>query len=181
MGEPAEPDKPSTWRDRHIDACAECAAFFDATEAMEAELREFAPIAPPVVPDGLEDRIWTAVKDDQATMPRPARSQAGIGGWRAGFVLAGVALIAVFWGWSSNSSDPDTSVIADAEFSEQDMQELVAQIGDLSAQWLGAGPNEELEGDTSPLAQEMDALESDASAALRFLERSFLPIRRSAS
>lgn len=181
MGERTDPGKTPSWRDRHIDACAECAAFFDATEAMEAELRNFAPTAPTVVPDGLEDRIWAAVKDDQTTGIRPARRQSGVGGGRPGFVLAGVALVAGFFVWSSTSSGPDSPEITQADFSQQDMQVLVTQIGNLSAEWFGAQSNTQVDLQASRLAEELNALESDASAALRFLERSFLPIRRSAS
>jgi hypothetical protein len=61
------------------------------------------------------------------------------------------------------------------------MQVLVTQIGNLSAEWFGAQSNTQVDLETSRLAEELNALESDASAALRFLERSFLPIRRSAS
>ncbi|MDB4384664.1 hypothetical protein N9023_05835 [Opitutaceae bacterium] len=180
-GNRAEKSAQPNWRDRHVDSCADCAGYFNAAEAMEAELRESAPSSPASVPAGLEDRIWAAVEADQATAREATPSQARMPGWRNGFTLAGVALVAAIFVWSSNSSGPDKMAVAHTDFSEQDMQVLVAQIGDFSAKWLS--PQSEVTGglETSPLAAELDALEADASAALRFLERSFLPTRRSAS
>ena len=180
-GDRTEKNQQPNWRDRHMDSCSECAAFFDAAEAITAELRESAPSNPGSIPEGLEGRIWAAVEADQSTEHGATPKRVGVGGWRTGFALAGIAFIAVFFAWSPNSSDPDSAAIAHSDFSEEDMKVLVAQIGDFSSTWLGTSPSEDDGLKTSPLAEELDALEADASAALRFLERSFLPMRRSAS
>lgn len=180
-GERTEKPGQPNWRDRHVDSCPECAGYFNAAEAMEAELRESAPSNLASVPAGLEDRIWAAVKADQSVVREAAPARVGIAGWRGGFALAGVALVAAIFVWSSNSADQNSVAVAHVDFSEEDMLVLVTQIGDFSAEWLA--PATEVSGglEANPLAEELDALEADASAALRFLEQSFLPTRRSAS
>ncbi|GAB5562328.1 MAG: hypothetical protein SynsKO_39750 [Synoicihabitans sp.] len=60
------------------------------------------------------------------------------------------------------------------------MQALVAQVEDITSQWLVRADVDQRPEAKGSLDRELRALESDATAALRFLQLSFLP-RKSAS
>ena len=171
----------SGWAGRHLDACPDCAAHYAAAAALEQELRETAPSGGVELPGGLEDRIWAAVQVDQssrrASQARPAKWIRPALGLGAAGVLAAIALV----GWPHLSVNPEGPVIADGDFDERDIRILVEQIEDYSAEWLVRSEGAKETAPTNPLTEELNALEADASSAVRFLQKSFFPTRKSAS
>lgn len=176
-----EPGANDSWASRHRAGCADCAAHFAGHQTLEHELRNSAPRSSEAVPAGLEDRIWAAVKSDQSALRQSSQSRSILTGWRTGLALASFAVVAAFLVWSQSPTQSTDTAMVRADFDEKDMRELVTKIGDLSAEWLVVAETDVTVQTTGPLSEELNALEADASAALQFLQRSFMPTSKSAS
>jgi len=172
----------SAWTSRHIANCAACQAYFQREATLDDELRTAAPREPADVPAGLEDRIWAAVQADQDSRSSTRReaSPRRWGGWSLVPVGLAVAWALVLW-LQPDDSPESAGELASVEFTENDMHELVASIGEVTADWWVQPPAGDAPPVRNPLSDEWNALEDDAASALRFLERSFFPIPRSAS
>lgn len=176
-----EPESDNSWASRHVAGCADCTAHFTDHQAIDRALLASAPRDLESVPEGLEDRIWAAVKSDQVAHQSSPQSRPVWSRWQAGLALASFAVVAALLVWTQSSLQSDDTVVAHVDFDENDMQQLVTQIGDLSAQWLVATETEVAVETDGPLSRELSALEADASAALLFLQRSFMPTPESTS
>lgn len=176
-----ELEAQATWASRHVADCADCTAHYAKHQSLAHELQASAPRNLETIQDGLEDRIWAAVQSDQAALNTSPQSRPVWANWRAGAALASFALVAALLVWSQGSIQSTETNIARVDFDENDMRQLVTQIGDLSAEWLVAAETDVDAETAGPLSEELNALEADASAALQFLQRSFLPTPESAS
>ncbi len=178
-----DPDNPAfAWMSRHASECGDCSKYFARLNDLHTELRESSPTAPADVPAGLEDRIWAAVQADQSSRQSTATQSSRRGWSRWSLVPVGLAavLALVVWNQPGELSVSESEPVA-VEFSESDMQQLVTSLGEVTAEWWIPSRDEESAPAPNPLAEEWTALENDATSALRFLERSFLPTQRSAS
>ncbi len=162
---------------RHAADCPDCAQHFAALSALENALRQEARTAALAaqaqeVPLGLEDRIWGAVRPIVREPARVRRAAA----WRRwvpalGAVAGALAVAAVLWNEPNRVASGE-----DITFTQDDLRQLTASIETLSQKVLNA-PTVESVAARQPdaLTAELNALRSDGRAALRFLERSFLP------
>lgn len=171
---------------RHTAGCPDCANYFAAARTLDATLRHEAQAMASVatqtpVPAGLEDRIWAAVRPEfPAHHQQHRRARFGRGWLRLEVgALAALALAGIVWfSVPPDSGTPAGQTLTNAtpEFGERDLQALAANLKNLSERFLAppaAASN------TPPRAGSLEsewlALNSDTRAALRFLERSFLP------
>ena len=163
---------------RHAAACPDCAQHFAALSALENELRQearaLAAQAEPALPLGLEDRIFAAVRPIVREQARTRRAPA----WTRWLPVAlgtaaALAVAAVMWNGTPGHS---TSLADDIAFTQQDLQQLTASIESFSQKVLSApATNTAATSQPDALSAELKALRADGQAALRFLERSFLP------
>ncbi|WP_221032631.1 hypothetical protein [Actomonas aquatica] len=180
-----EDDAPvpaSGWAARHVERCPDCAQHFTALRELETGLRreareQAAAMAEVEVPLGMEDRIFAAVRPIVREQARVRRAPA----WQRRLpailgAAAAVALATVLWTGIGSSDTPDQNVAAaDVEFSPEDMQQLTASVASFKDRVFSAPTTVPAEAPKDGLSAELQALRSDTSAALRFLERSFLP------
>ncbi len=163
---------------RHAAGCPDCARHFAALSALENELRQearaFAGGAEPELPLGLEDRIFAAVRPVLREQAQVRRAPA----WQRWLPVAlgtaaALAVTAALWNGAPGKSTIPSDDIA---FTQQDLQQLSASIESFSQKVLSApAANTAATAQPDALSAELEALRSDGRAALRFLERSFLP------
>ena len=161
---------------RHVAGCADCARHFAALVALEKGLRAEARVLAaqePALPLGMEDRIWAAVRPvlrEQRVNPLRRWLPTALG------AAAAIALTTAVWTHvDSNEVTPIASAAA-TEFGAEDLQQLAASIETLSQKVLAAPAVVQVAAQQpGSLDSELRALRSDATGALRFLERSFLP------
>ena len=176
-----EPPRSSSWATRHVDSCPGCLAHYTAAWELEQELRKTAPKADGDLPSGLEDRIWAAVQADQSQSRAPQTRSTRWGRPAIVLVAAGLVAVIALVAWPAFSSNSTGATMAQSDFNEQDMRMLIEQIEDYSSEWLVKSAPPPGSNPTGPLSEELNALESDASAAVRFLKLSFFPSSASAS
>lgn len=162
---------------RHVAGCPDCAQHFAALVALETGLRQEArAIAAQEIelPLGMEDRIWSAVRPvvrERRVSPLRRWLPTALG------AAAAVALTAVVWTRvGGDEMTPIASNPTTVEFGSDDLQQLAASIETFSQKVLAAPAVVQVAAQQpSSLDSELRALRSDATGALRFLERSFLP------
>ena len=164
---------------KHVAGCPDCAQHFAALVALETGLgQEARALASQEIelPLGMEDRIWSAVRPvvrERRVSPVRRWLPTALG------AAAAIALTAVVW--TRVGSDDAVTPIAQGnatavEFGANDLQQLAASIETLSQKVLNAPAIAQVAAQQpGSLDSELQALRSDATGALRFLERSFLP------
>jgi hypothetical protein len=163
--------------DRHAVTCDDCRQYFAAGTDLDQQLRRSARLETAPVPEGLEDRIFTAIAPTLAQRRRASRPTwwigVCVGGAAAAAIAVGVILTQqqpakspapqVAQANASTSTDP---LVAIETYSEQ-LQERVAPVAATLKR--------------DPLQEELNAVQSDAQSALRFLAMNFLPASTTAT
>ena len=155
--------------ERHVSGCADCQAFYAATETLEQELRRDASALREAAPEPtseLAHSIMRAVREDSREL-RPARFRMPVWTLSAIAAAAIVAVIAVQWPVTPSRS---TVVIADeTEVIVQALETLSVKLTDTVIPTTG----EVLA--NNPLQKELGSVYSDARSALDFLVLNFMP------
>lgn len=156
---------------RHVEACAECRAFFAAGDALESALRRTAHAERIAAPAGFEQRLVNAVNRATRTAPPPARRTSPWIGFFSFAAVAACAALAVVWLRPSDdpvATDLDATTLATAS----------AVIDALPFEALSElRPRAEALLQQDPLQSEANAVVSDARVAVRFLALNFLPAK----
>jgi len=157
----------------HVTHCADCQAYYRATDTLVHQLRATAPHRSQPTPDDLAQRIAQAVR--QST-PQPRRSRA-LSTFTA---LAGAAAVFAFSFYivrqhpTKRPVEPSPEALASA--SKIDVTQLEANIDSFRNRLLASvQPSAEKLATDNPLTQELASVRTDARTALGFLALNFLP------
>ena len=152
---------------RHGETCADCRAYFAATDALDLALRRSAPARAAATPEpstGFEQRLLNAVRAPAA--PKP--SHASHLGWAAATALTAVVAVALFRPSGGSASKPTEAEVAMltaavSNASRGLVEKVIPTTGALVAD--------------NPLQREFGAIYADARSAVGFLAMNFLPVQ----
>jgi hypothetical protein len=153
---------------RHIEACADCRAYFAAAEALDLTLRRRAPAwseaTTPAPSTGFEQRLLNAVRTPAPAAPRPAR--ASHLGWAAATALTAMVAVAFFrppGASPTRVTEAEVALLTQAvnTASRGLVEKVIPTTGALVA--------------NNPMQREFGALYADARSAVSFLAMNFLP------
>jgi hypothetical protein len=159
----------------HVSTCADCRAFFRATDELELGLRRDAAAirqSDATPSEGFERSILRAVRE--STVPPPA-GRSWTTAWATGAVAVAAIAGAVYLQQrplpvdSIAASPADAAALVDAveNFSSRFTETVIPSAGALVAD--------------NPLQRELGSVYSDARSALNFLALNFLPAPASSS
>ena len=158
---------------RHIASCAECGAFFHASDELENALRRDARRVRQAPSGDLEQRIARAVRLSSEAPRRSSR-------WIPALSIAGAvaaAVVAILAVRRPAPTNPEVASVSRAEVAQ-----LVDDLGSVPSRvWTSIEPSATKLTTENPLRQEIDSVYSDARSALNFLALNFLPTNRASS
>lgn len=162
---------------RHVSNCADCQRYFAAADQLDAQLRRGSVRMTHSVPSDLEARIFGAIEPTLSTARtrrHPSRPRLV---WLA-VAASSVAAAVVFVQLREPQIPAVDHLVNETALTKEPAaktdpgsarEELPAPI------WSSLIPRVATLTEENPLRREMDAVESDARSALRFLARNFLP------
>ena len=170
----ASAGEPRGWGAGHVAACADCQRFFHAAGDLEPALRRDAVDRWQDAPAGLEQEIIRAVRQaaPERTSRTPRRAWLSLAGAMACVAVAALVYQRTPPARIFPTSPTATATPVDSSTLAAARQLIGAVPGDLFAQMQ---PEAQAILRADPLQGEVEAMKSDARAAVRFLARNFLP------
>jgi hypothetical protein len=157
--------------------CAGCQRYFAAADQLDAQLRRGSLRTAHAVPADLEARICRAIEPTVSASRRHARHSGPRLVWLGVAASSVVAAVIVVQLHQPVTRGTDSLVI-ETKVKEEPATKGVSgsSFEPLSIPaWSTLLPNVATLTEENPLRREIDAVESDTRAALRFLARNFLP------
>ena len=156
-------------RSRHVESCADCREYFQASDALESALRRDAVRHAPEFPAGLERSILLAIRES-GPAPAPARQRLG---WLAATAVAVAAAVVAIITLQPGSRPAAPLAQATAPTAAP---VIAAASPSISVRlWNAVVPRAETLVPANPLQQELTSVYSDARSAIDFLALNFLP------
>lgn len=158
----------------HVSQCADCQAYYRATDNLIGQLRQPASRAQQPTTDELVSRINRAVRQ---AAPQPRRSSPVL--WWTSSLAGAAAVMAMTL--LVVQRDPRPQIISQnyqnaPTFRAADVTAVVDKVNALSTRIVTTvGPSAVKLATDNPLTQELDSVQADARTALRFLALNFLP------
>lgn len=159
---------------RHVETCADCRRYFQASAQLDAALRRDAVRFTPPAPVGLERGIMQAIHA-ATPLSKSAQTPSARAGWWAGISVAVAAVIALAVGLVQPPSsrpaqpNPQTSVAMTENTAPASDESTVERL------WNTFVPPAQKIATAEPLQDELDAVYSDTRSALDFLAANFFP------
>jgi predicted anti-sigma-YlaC factor YlaD len=166
--------EPRGWGAGHLASCADCQRYFHAAGDLEFALRRDAAPRWQEAPAGLEQEIIRAVRQaaPEKSVRTPRRAWLSLAGAMACVAVAVLVYQRTPPPAISPPVAPGAATPVDSATLAAARQLIAAVPGDIFAQMQ---PEAQAILQADPLQGEVEAMKSDARAAVRFLARNFLP------